>query len=230
MAGQVLMIQTQRFWREMGIWFELDHPNINPLVGVYWVGDEYYVVSPWMENGSIWSCIGRGIRFDALRVLIGVAKAVEYLHDNNIVHADLKLDNVLLTSNGDAKLTDFGLAKSLDPNFSTSAGTKGAGRFRQAPEVLMGGQRSKASDVWGFGMMIAELLMRKPPFSAPGRTLPTVIYYITHGQNYPSQEQVDLHYAPSYWLHLWDVAAKCWDSEPSKRLAMRSIVHGLMEI
>lgn len=164
-------------------------------------------------------------------MLIGVAEAVAYLHHNNIVHGDLKLDNVLLTSSGEAKLTDFGLAKYLDPDFPTSVGTRGAGSVPwQAPEVLLGGRRSKASDVWGFGMMIVELLIRKPPFWAPEMIPAAIIYRIINGQNQPSSEQVNLLYAPSCWPQFWDIAADCRNPEPSTRPAIGSIVDQLTAI
>lgn len=221
----------QRFWREMAIWFKLDHPNINPLVGVYWSGNKYYVASPWMKNGSIWSCIKGNVEFDALTVLIGVAEAVSYLHDNNVVHGDLKLDNVLLTSSGEAKLTDFGLAKCLDPAFPTSVGTRGAGSVPwQAPEILLGGQRSKSSDVWAFGMMVVELLIRNTPFWAPAMIQAAVIYRIINGQNQPSREEVNLQYAPSCWPQLWDVATECRHPDPPTRPAIGSIVDRLKAI
>ncbi|KAG9048355.1 hypothetical protein FS837_000158 [Tulasnella sp. UAMH 9824] len=239
----------QRFWREMAIWFKLDHPNINPLVGVYWSGDQYFVASPWMKNGSIWSCIKGSVPFDALKVLIGVAEAITYLHDNNVVHGDLKLDNVLLTSSGEAKLTDFGLAKCLDPDFPTSVGTRGAGSVPwQAPEILLGGHRSKASDVWAFGMMVVEvldqeichcaplnldleqLLIRNTPFWAPAMIPAAVIYRIINGQNQPSREQVDLQNAPSCWPQLWDVATECRNPDPSRRPTIGSIVDRLTAI
>ncbi|KAG8909419.1 hypothetical protein FRC01_006954, partial [Tulasnella sp. 417] len=211
----------ERFWREMSIWMKLQHRNINPLLGIFWDDDMYHMVSPWMENGSVASCITKNFPFNGLTVLIGVAQAVAYLHKCDVVHADLKLDNVLLTSDGEARLTDFGLAKALAPNYATSRSMKGAGSVHwQAPEVLAGEPRSKPGDVWGFGMMIVELLTRKPPFWKQDMTSSQVMYLISVKGERPRREAVDTKHAPAYWYHLWQIAEQCWQEDPSKRPEM----------
>lgn len=215
----------------MAIWMKLQHRNINPLLGIFWDDDMYHMVSPWEENGSVASCITKNLPFNGLTVLIGVAQAVAYLHKCNVVHADLKLDNVLLTSDGEARLTDFGLAKTLDPNYATSKSMKGAGSVNwQSPEVLDGGPRSKSGDVWGFAMVVVELLTRKPPYWKRGRTSSQVIFLISVKGERPRREAVDIKHAPAYWYHLWMIAEEGWQAEPSKRPEMSAISSQLISL
>ncbi|KAG8971952.1 hypothetical protein FRC05_010487 [Tulasnella sp. 425] len=225
-----LINPKQRFWREMSILLKLSHPNINPLVGMFRDDEGYHMVSPWMEHGSVHSCITNDIPFDGLKVLLGVAEAVLYLHQNDIVHADLKLDNVLLSPAGEAKLIDFGLAKMLNLTSVTSTSMKGAGTVAwQAPETLNGKPRSAKTDVWAFGMMLVEYLTRKPPFW-DAKDSGVIVTRIVLKQARPSREDVDLKYAPPYWPELWDLARKCWSQEPSDRPSMSDIVEYLTEV
>ncbi|KAG8971953.1 hypothetical protein FRC05_010488 [Tulasnella sp. 425] len=261
----------RRFWREMSILLKLSHPNINPLVGMFCDDEGYHMVSPWMEHGSVHSCIANDVPFDGLKVvssvwelapfkrghpqapplqLLGVAEALDYMHQNGIVHGDLKLDNVLLSPSGEAKLTDFGLAKMLNLTSVTSTAMKGAGTVawwvkqsfwplliklvlnnfnRQAPEILNGEPRSAKTDVWAFGMIIVEYLTRKPPFWDT-KDSGVIVIRIILKQARPSREDVDLKHAPICWPELWDLASKCWSQEPSDRLGMSDVVEYLIKV
>ncbi|KAG8946778.1 hypothetical protein FRC04_011434 [Tulasnella sp. 424] len=220
----------RRFWREMSILLKLSHPNINPLVGMFCDDEGYHMVSPWMEHGSVHSCIANDVPFDGLKVLLGVAEALDYMHQNGIVHGDLKLDNVLLSPSGEAKLIDFGLAKMLNFTSVTSTAMKGAGTVAwQAPEILNGEPRSAKTDVWAFGMIIVEYLTRKPPFW-DAKDSGVIVTRIILKQARPSREDVNLKHAPTCWPELWDLAGKCWSQEPSDRLNMSDIVEYLIKV
>lgn len=220
----------RRFWREMGILLKLNHPNINPLLGMFRDDEGYHMVSPWLENGSVHSCILNDVSFDGVKVLLGIAEALLYLHQNGVVHGDLKLDNVLLSLNGDAKLIDFGLAKILRLNSATSTSMKGAGTVAwQAPEILNGDPRSTETDVWAFGMVVVEYLTRKPPFW-DAKDSGTIVTRIILKKDRPSRGDVDLEYAPKCWQELWDLASRCWSQKPSDRPEMKYIVDYLTEV
>jgi serine/threonine protein kinase len=83
--------------------------------------------------------------------------AIEYLHSLKLIHGDIKGVNVLVSPDEEALLCDFGLAKYFDDT-QTSASIHGQGSSRwQSPEILMGGPRSFAGDVWSFGMTIYQV-------------------------------------------------------------------------
>ncbi|KIO18267.1 hypothetical protein M407DRAFT_160782 [Tulasnella calospora MUT 4182] len=214
----------------MGILLKLNHPNINPLLGMFRDDEGYHMVSPWLENGSVHSCILNDVSFDGVKVLLGIAEALLYLRQNGVVHGDLKLDNVLLSLNGDAKLIDFGLAKILRLNSATSTSMKGAGTVAwQAPEILNGDPRSTETDVWAFGMVVVEYLTRKPPFW-DAKDSGTIVTRIILKKDRPSRGDVDLEYAPKCWQELWDLASRCWSQKPSDRPEMKYIVDYLTEV
>ncbi|KAG8899511.1 hypothetical protein FRB99_006680 [Tulasnella sp. 403] len=149
--------KERAFWREAEMWSRLDHKNINRFLGTFTDQRGTHMVSPWMKNGSVRACIITNRLFDHLNVLIGIASALGYLHSRDIVHGDLKLDNVLLSDDGDALLTDFGLSERPDFYVTSLSNPSSAGSIPWlAPEVLDGHPRSKASDVYAFGMIIVE--------------------------------------------------------------------------
>ncbi|KAJ7125797.1 kinase-like domain-containing protein, partial [Mycena crocata] len=93
----------KEFGREALVWRQLSHPNLFPFFGLYYAESRLYLVSPWMENRNIrtfsktWPC------FD---VVLGL----QHLHDRNIVHGDLKADNIFITPSMRPCIADFGLS------------------------------------------------------------------------------------------------------------------------
>jgi serine/threonine protein kinase len=84
------------------------------------------------------------------------ASAVDYLHNLQLVHGDIKAANILVSDDGHALLTDFGLAKLSSG--ATSTGLSGAGTTRwQSPELFEGGRKTLESDIYAFGMLIVEV-------------------------------------------------------------------------
>ncbi|KAE8987830.1 hypothetical protein PR003_g22607 [Phytophthora rubi] len=90
-------------------------------------------------------------------------KALEYLHEHNIIYRDLKPENILLDSSGYAKLVDFGFAKKLTGKTYTLCGTP----EYLAPEIILGIGHNVAVDCWGLGILIYEMVVGDSPFSSP---------------------------------------------------------------
>ncbi|KAG8898669.1 kinase suppressor of Ras 2 [Tulasnella sp. 403] len=218
--------KQRAFWREVELWYQLDHKNINRLLGTFTDQRSIYMVSPWISNGSVWACITTGRPFDHTKVLFGIASAVEYLHSLDIVHGDLKLDNVLLSQDGNALLTDFGLSKRLEYYVTSVSDPSSVGSFPWlAPEVLNGSDRSKASDAYAFGMIIAEMLTRKRPYYTRPH-LGNVLISIMSGVR-PSVEDIDVARAPGCYLELWDMASDCWVEAPEQRPPVQDVMSHL---
>lgn len=98
------------------------------------------------------------------KYLYEVALGLEYLHERGIVHGDLRCCNVLIASDGKAKLSNFGLSASTSRSSEVSAGAVGPLRW-QAPEVLEGRTPSFESDVYSLGMCVLEATTGKEPWS-----------------------------------------------------------------
>jgi serine/threonine-protein kinase len=171
-----------RFLRERRILAALDHPNIARLLdgGIADDGRPYFVME-YVDGESITVFAdARRLGVDArLTLFRTVCLAVEYAHRNLVVHRDLKPSNILVTADGRPKLLDFGIAKLLSaPNdqAETSTMTAMGGRMLTpdyaAPEQFHGGPITTATDVYGLGAVLFELLVGRPPFSDDDATYP----------------------------------------------------------
>ncbi len=148
----------------------LTHPNI---VSIYDVGNEgslYYIVMELIkgktlkeiiteENGPLpwkWS----------LNIVIQIASALETAHKNNIVHRDIKPHNIIITEDGVAKVTDFGIAKAVSNSTITAFGTTIGSVHYFSPEHARGGFTDAKSDLYSLGVVMYEMLTGRVPFDA----------------------------------------------------------------
>jgi eukaryotic-like serine/threonine-protein kinase len=168
---------NERFAREGRLLGRLSHPNIARLLdaGVTPSGERYLVLE-YVEGERIDDFCDEHRLTLAQRVelFISVCGAVAHAHENLIVHRDLKPSNIFVTPSGEVKLLDFGVAKLLeDDGKSTDAGTaltRAAGAALTpeyaAPEQLQGGAVSTATDVFGLGVVLYELLSGSRPYGS----------------------------------------------------------------
>ncbi|KAJ7548643.1 hypothetical protein O6H91_07G020900 [Diphasiastrum complanatum] len=151
------------------------HRNLLRLKGFCVTPSERILVYPYMKNGCVASCLRNeiGSRTRALtwpirkRIALGAAQGLQYLHDHcnpKIIHRDVKAANVLLDEKFEAVLGDFGLAKLLDyKNTHVTTNVRGTpGHI--APEYLSTGKSSEKTDVFGYGVMLLELVTGKRAF------------------------------------------------------------------
>merc|ERR550534_1216833 len=151
--------------REMSIWKDLDHPNVVKVFEVFDLTQGCCIVMETTPHGDLLDHIQVHSfvpETDARRIFNQVVSAVDFLHERDIVHRDLKCENVLFFGDGKFKLTDFGFARSCR---DIVAGTKvlsetfcGSVPY-VAPEVLEGiAYNPKYSDVWSLGVMLYVML------------------------------------------------------------------------
>ena len=159
----------ERFKREGSVLARLAHPNIAHLIdaGVTANGQPYLILE-YVEGKHIdLYCTERALPIDArLRLFLDVLSAVAHAHANLIVHRDLKPSNVLVTSDGQVKLLDFGIAKMLEDDASASLTREGERALTLAyasPEQVTGGPISTATDVYALGVLLYQLLAGKHP-------------------------------------------------------------------
>jgi eukaryotic-like serine/threonine-protein kinase len=165
----------ERFLRERQILANLDHPNIARLLDGGTTPDGApFVVMEFVAGQPIDGyCASSGLtRLARIGLMIEVARAVDYAHRHLLVHRDLKPDNILVTSEGEPKLLDFGIAKALDPEAVAVDGAKTLDAARlmtpdyASPEQVLGGTITTATDVYQLGMLLYLLLVGKRPFNA----------------------------------------------------------------
>jgi tRNA A-37 threonylcarbamoyl transferase component Bud32 len=157
----------RRFQREARAAASLNHPNI---VDVYDYGEArgtYYIAMEYVEGGSLKDEIRASGRLPPARardVAQQVLAALEAAHARGLVHRDVKPQNVLLDAAGVAKLTDFGIVHAPDAIETTQVGMTVGTAAYIAPEQATGGLVGPATDVYGVGILLYEMLTGKPPF------------------------------------------------------------------
>ena len=156
------------FDREVGLLSGLRHPNIISFYGACFEAGHYSLVMEYMPKGSLYSVLQKRKNLlwgECYKVATGIVSGLSYLHSNGIWHRDLKSPNVLLTENGEAKLTDFGLSTCREEISANSARGKGT-LLWMAPEVITEGKEaySDKAEVYSLGIIFWELVAGKLPF------------------------------------------------------------------
>ncbi|KAF8597119.1 kinase-like protein [Ceratobasidium sp. AG-I] len=140
----------------MYVWSKCRHPNVLEPLGVAKFCGEMCLVSPWMENGKLLSYITSNPGVDRCLACAQIARGLAFIHAHDIVHGDLKADNVLVSQDGEVKLTDFGntILKTYTLRFSGKVNASGPSLRWAAPELLSeGGMFTIPADVYALGMV-----------------------------------------------------------------------------
>ncbi|KAG9044850.1 hypothetical protein FS837_007407 [Tulasnella sp. UAMH 9824] len=207
----------RRFEREAATWRRLQHPHVLKFLGTFKRGGHIYFVSPFIERGTLVEYIAEHPNVNRIKMLCETADAVQYLHKEEVIHGDLKANNILVGDNGFSMLCDFGLTKSIDSRTSTAM--RGAGTLRwQSPELWNNSPKSFESDVYAFGMTIAEVLTGEVPFSDCQNDW-AVMYAVMSKDERPSRVPGRSSSGVSY-ENIWDVASACWPKTPTDRIPM----------
>src|SRR5689334_20818277 len=160
---------VERFRREARSVAQLSHPNIVTVIDRGYEGDRQFIVFEYIAGENLKSLIDREGPLpedEAVRLTLQIARALGFAHEHGLVHRDVKPQNVLLNGDGRAKVTDFGIARSLDVQGGlTQTGTVLGTSDYIAPEQARGARGSVQSDVYSLGAMLYELLTGEVPFS-----------------------------------------------------------------
>ncbi|CAK0849880.1 unnamed protein product [Prorocentrum cordatum] len=156
-----------RLSTEVEIHLGLDHPNIARLQDVYETGDKIQLLTECCEGGELYDRLHKRGVFDdaeAADAMRQMLRAVSYLHSSDIVHRDLKLENLLYVSpeSSQLKLIDFGFARVWDPSTLMTASCGSVAYV--SPDVLSGKGYTNKCDMWSLGVIIWMLLTGYPPF------------------------------------------------------------------
>jgi serine/threonine-protein kinase len=159
-----------RFQQEARAAANLTHPNIVTVHDFGRDGGRYYIVMEYVEGRDLKSLIKEGAPFGverALNLAIQVCAGIGYAHRAGLVHCDVKPQNILVTADGRAKVTDFGIARalaSLHPGETTDV-VWGSPQY-YSPEQAAGESPTPASDVYSIGVVMYEMLAGRLPFVA----------------------------------------------------------------
>ncbi|XP_064901308.1 mitogen-activated protein kinase kinase kinase 1 isoform X1 [Columba livia] len=210
---------------EIRMMSHLNHPNIIRMLGATCEKSNYNLFIEWMAGGSVAHLLSKYGAFKE-SVIINyteqLLRGLSYLHENQIIHRDVKGANLLIDSTGHRlRIADFGAAARL-----ASKGT-GAGEFQgqllgtiafMAPEVLRGQQYGRSCDVWSVGCVVIEMACAKPPWNAEKHSNHlALIFKIASATTAPS---IPTHLSPG----LKDVTLRCLELQPQDRPPSRELL------
>ena len=203
----------ERFISEARTVAGLRHNNIVRVVDLDEDGGRLFMALEYLPGGDIHSWIERQER-PAFRQLAGIindiAEALDYAHGEGIVHGDVKPGNILLSEEGKAKLTDFGILRAVENSGVTSADMTRGTPYYVSPEVAEGGRPTPESDQYALGVVAYELLTGQVPF---GGDTPLAVYLQHVREDPPPPSQIN----PLVTPELEKTLLKALSKEPAKR-------------
>ncbi|KLO18710.1 kinase-like protein [Schizopora paradoxa] len=216
----------QRLNKELDIWKCLDHRHILPLFGVcHDMGRYASMVSPWMRNGNAAKYFERRherecfVLSSGLKILREVAAGLEYLHMFNppVIHGDLKASNILISDDGQALLSDFGISTLIEDATGSSCWSSSSclGSVRWMafelvkPEEEEHSQLTTWCDIWSFGSTMLEILSGKLPYSHRKNDI-QVFFEVSRGIR-PHRDGTEIPH------EIWSFISSCWSDTPAQR-------------
>lgn len=196
----------------------LMNPNI---VNVYDVGEDrglYYMVMELVEGITLKEYIqkkGKLSTREVLSIAIQMCTGVEAAHNHNIIHRDIKPQNIMISKEGKVKVTDFGIARAVDSN-TVSQGAMGSVHY-VSPEQARGGYCDAKSDIYSVGITMYEMVTGRVPFDGDS-TVSVAMKHLQENIVPPSE------YAPNITRALERIILKCTQKSPERRYASTALL------
>ena len=180
--GHLKMSEQNAAKMEAEVLHQMSHSNITMYIESFVENSKLYIVMEHADGGDLTGAIAKrrksGVRWpedEVMRIFVQLCLALKHVHEANILHRDLKAQNVFLTSRGIVKLGDFGIAKVLDSG-EDQARTQIGTPYYLSPEICESKPYGRKSDVWSLGVILFELLTLEMPFQAT--SLPSLVHLI----------------------------------------------------
>ena len=164
LAASVVPLKV--LFREIAVHKTLNHPNIVRLLDHLEDRAKLYLVLEYVEKGSLFDLIRKKIKLseqEACDIFTQICTGLNYLHKNNLLHRDLKAENLLISQNNIVKICDFGWSAQSGETRQTFCGTLDY----MSPEMLRSQPHTYKVDIWALGILLYEMLHGSSPFRAP---------------------------------------------------------------
>ena len=215
----------RRFDTEAKSVASLNHSNIVKVFGVGHEGNYRYIVQEYVDGITVKELISQNGHLDwrvAVPIVIQVGLALDYAHQNGIVHRDIKPQNILISRDKIAKITDFGIARAASSTTITMAGGAMGSVHYFSPEQARGGNVGPASDVYSLGVTLFEMITGRVPFDGDSN----VAIAVKHLQETPP---VASSLMPGIPAGLDAIINKCMQKSPDKRYATLGMMVGELD-
>jgi len=216
---------VERFRREARAVAQLSHPNIVTVIDRGEENGKQFIVFELIDGENLKELVERGGPLPVRRVLelgLEVARALSFAHGQGLVHRDVKPQNVLLNGEGQAKVTDFGIVRSLDAVGQTETGTVLGTSHYIAPEQARGERVDAQTDVYSFGVVLYELLAGDVPYAGDN--------FLSVAMKHVNDEVPSvLERRPDTPLRLASLIESCMAKLPAERPASMDAVVGELE-
>lgn len=204
-----------RFAYEARIIAGLEHIHILPVYDYGVMGNVAYLAMRWLRGGTLTQLLNHGpmMTEHAANMFEQIARGLGYAHSKGVIHRDLKPSNILLDDQGNAYLSDFGLAKMMEGSVNiTSDGNLVGTPLYMSPEMLRGEVIDTRADIYSLGMVLYHMLVGRPGFDTTTSNITTLIYTILEkGPTPPSQ------YNPALTAEVEGVVMRALQRDPAQR-------------
>ncbi len=211
----------RRFDAEAKSVASLNHANIVKVYGVGHEGNFRYIVQEYIEGITVKDLINQNGHLDwrnAVPIVIQIGLALDYAHQNGIVHRDIKPQNILISRDRVAKITDFGIARAASTTTITMTGVQMGSVHYFSPEQARGGNVGPQSDIYSLGVSLFEMVTGRLPFDGDSN----VAIAVKHLQETPPVPSSLMQGIPK---GLDSIIAKCMQKSPERRYqTMRQLV------
>jgi serine/threonine protein kinase len=207
---------------EADVLHQMNHSNITMYVESFVENSKLYIVMEHADGGDLSGTIQKRksegnfyAEDEVMRIFVQICLALKHVHAANILHRDLKSQNIFLTLKGMVKLGDFGIAKVLDASDGQAATQIGT-PYYLSPEICESKPYGRKSDVWSLGVVLYEIIALEMPFQA--QSLPALVVKICSGE--PNYTLVATKYSPA----LIALTRSMLQKNPDKRPSLSQIV------
>jgi tRNA A-37 threonylcarbamoyl transferase component Bud32 len=208
--------------KEAEVLHQMQHSNITMYIESFVESSKLYIVMEFADGGDLSNTISQRKKTnqywqenELMRILVQICLALKHVHDQNILHRDLKSQNIFLTTKGIVKLGDFGIAKVLDAT-EDQAKTQIGTPYYLSPEICESSPYGRSSDVWSLGIVLFELLCLELPFQAS--SLPVLVSRIISGD--PNWGKVPSHFSKS----IMQLTTSMLEKNPQSRPTLKQVV------
>lgn len=208
-------VSRKMFFNEAHMVGMLQHPNIMPIYDAGEEAGKYYVVTEHVQGARTLSAYCRPDNLlrvdDVVQIIYKCAKALHYAHSRGVIHRDIKPSNIMLTTDNDVRIIDFGIAICTDSEVSRIEGIAGSPSY-MSPEQVQSEELTSRSDIYSLGAVLYELLTGFRPFRADN--LSKLLHQIVYATPPPIHT-----YRDDLPEELEHVVAMCMQKDPGKRCA-----------